>query len=99
VKGYSAAQLKKGKRCAIQQVPREGSKVRMMYDLFNKYKGHSIYLGADKNVDLRVRYLGDFYGLDIVHVGKGKWCMKGEWFGAKYVSYEVEKVLNVKIKQ
>lgn len=104
MKDYSASQLKRGSRVAIQQLPREGSAVKELYDLFMLYKGQIIHLDykTTKNRDdysTRIKYLQIFYGLDIVHVGKGQWRLVGEWFGCRYVSYDVVKPLNIKLRK
>lgn len=104
MKDYSAAQIKRGFKTAIQQLPNEGSKVRELFDLFMAYKGQIIQFDTT-NVEYkkrqfgsRIKYLQVMYGLDIVHVGLRKWRLVGEWIGAKYVSYEVEQPLNIKLK-
>ena len=105
MKDYSAAQIKKGYKAHIEQLPREGSKVRELFDLFHLYKGHIIDFGPDvsrhrKNGGLvsRIFYLENMYGMEIVHVGKGKYQFVGEYIGATYVSYTTEQPLNIKLK-
>ena len=105
MKDYSAAQIKKGHKVFIEQFPKEGSRVREIFDILHLYKGHIIDFGEppkrsegwDK-VDKCMRYLSDMYGMDIAHVGKGKYQFVGEYIGAKYVSYVSDKLLNIKVK-
>ena len=99
MKDYSAAQIKRGLKAAITQFPREGSDTRKLFDVFNEFKGQVIDFGRyDKYLDMRIRYLKDFYGMDFVHKGKGQWIFIGEYIGSKYVSYENSKPLMVKLK-
>ena len=107
MKDYSAAQIKKGYKAHIEQLPREGSKVRELFDLLHLYKGHIIDFGEQgyKKIDkswnglqCRILYLNDMYGMDIVHVSKGKYQFVGEYIGATYVTYTTEQPLNIKLK-
>lgn len=103
MKDYSVAQIKKGFKTPIQQFPREGSKIRELFDILNAYKGQVVDISdcADnlKNVDMRIRQLIVFYGMDIVHVGKNRWRFVGEYIGPAYVSYADGKPLLIKIKK
>ena len=100
MKDYSCAQIKKGFKTPINQFPRAGSKVRELFDLFMEYKGHVIDMSSsDKTIDMRVKYLRDFYGMDIRHSGKCCWIFVGEYIGAKYVSYIVGRSLKIKVKE
>lgn len=104
MKDYSAAQIKRGFKTAIQQVPRSGTRVRELFDLFIMYKGQIIQLDykVEKNrcnLSTYIVYLKTFYGLDIVYVGKHRWRLIGEWIGAKYVSYEADKPVVIKLKK
>lgn len=42
MKDYSVSQIKKRFRKSIQQLPKEGSKLRAVFDAFNLFKGHII---------------------------------------------------------
>jgi hypothetical protein len=79
--------------------------VREIFDILHLYKGHIIDFGEppkrSEGWDKIVRcmyYLSDMYGMDIIHVGKGKYQFVGEYIGAKYVSYVSDKLLNIKVK-
>lgn len=85
-----------------RNIPREGSKIRKMYDLFMTNKGVILELTMrtkDPN-NTRITQLIDFYGLDIrcLSNSKGskiktsKWVLAGEWFGKVYVDYVVERL-------
>ena len=106
MKDYSAAQIKRGYKAHIEQLPREGSKVRELFDLLHLYKGHIIDFGPDavkqknrfNNFHTRVLYLRNMYGMEIRYVGMGKFIFEGEYIGATYVSYTIDTPLNVKLK-
>jgi hypothetical protein len=110
MKDYSCAQIKRGFKVALHQEPKEGSKVRVLFDLFTEFKGQIIDFGglggsskkdivAYRDTYMRIKYLNDFYGMDIKHLGKGKYCFIGEYIGAKYVSYENKHPLHIKMKE
>jgi hypothetical protein len=97
MKDYSCAQIKKGVKVPLHQEPKEGSKVRVLFDLFTEFKGQIIDFGvsgcaskkdkiAYRDTYLRIRYLDSNYGMGIKHLGKGRYCFVGEYIGAKYVS-------------
>lgn len=101
MKDYSVAQIKKGFKTPLNQFPKPGSRIRKIFDLFNQYKGHVIDFGDDgggRNFAGVVASLKTFYGMDLVHVGKGKWKFVGEYTGSQYVSYENEVSLKIKVK-
>ena len=109
MKDYSAAQIKasvkrRGKCRPLEPYPREGTKIRALFDLFVEFRGQIIDFGAnsykvDKTLGTRVKYLQDMYGMNITHLSLGKWCYRGEYIGGKYVAYDNDKPLNIKIKQ
>lgn len=88
----SAAQVK-GRGAHRQDVPREGTRIRRMYDLLmaNKGQGVEVNLTSFENKPSRsgvaINYLRDFYGLDIRRLRNGHWVLAGEWFGKVYVDY------------
>jgi hypothetical protein len=107
VKDYSAAQIKKGHKAFVEQFPKEGSRVREIFDILHLYKGHIIDFGKPpkrgegwNKVDACMKYLRNRYGMDIIHVGKGngKYKFVGEYISAKYVKYVSDKPLNIKVK-
>jgi hypothetical protein len=110
MKDYSCAQIKRGFKVALHQEPKEGSKVRVLFDLFTEFKGQIIDFGklgsaskkdivAYRDTYMRIKYLNSFYGMDIRHLGKGKYCFQGEYIGARYVSYENKHPLHIKMKE
>jgi hypothetical protein len=89
----SAAQMKGTKRGVKfnNGKPREGSRMRELYDLFYNNKGKIVdFCATDTNGASRLSYLTDIYGLDIRRIRKNKWCLVGEWFGKVYVDYTQE---------
>lgn len=97
VKSAYAATHKGGQ--TLQKIPRPGTRLRELYDLFQMNKGIVI----EEPLTMRYNYnyfitLIDFYGLDIRKIGEvqhknkrgmrtGRWVLAGEWFGADYVDY------------
>ncbi|WP_458756651.1 hypothetical protein ACSVBT_12790 [Afipia sp. TerB] len=89
--------IHKGRRLApTNSIPREGSKIRKVYDLFYANKGRPVEFQTsdcgDPNI---IGKLIDFYGLDIRLIRNGssrvgrrsQWILAGEWFGLTYVDY------------
>jgi len=86
----------------LQPMPREGSRLRKVYDLFQANKGRPVefqigMFGPDPNA---INKLMDFYGLDIRRIRSGSsrvgrvstWVLAGEWFGRVYVDYVADHV-------
>jgi hypothetical protein len=67
--------------------PREGTKIRALFDLFYANKGRAVDVYCAVDVGARLAQLQDIYGLDIRRFGKSKYCLVGEWFGATYIDY------------
>lgn len=96
----TAAEIKAGKNhCAAQRdlIPREGTRIREVYDLFQSRRGLPVEFqttdtAADKTILIR---LIDTYRMDIRCIRKGSrrvgrrslWLLAGEWFGRVYVDY------------
>ncbi len=75
----------KGKcKRTLNDIPREGSKIRAVYDLFQANKGRVIFINFN---GVHPDQLTDYYGLDIRNMGYGKWVLAGEWFGKVYLDY------------
>lgn len=83
----------------LKSIPRDGSRLRFVYDLFQANKGKVIEFQPSLIGDPRiVAQLQDFYGLDIRRVRNGSsrvgristWVLAGEWFGRVYVDYVAE---------
>ena len=83
----TAAQIKGSKR-VLQREPKQGTKIRVLYELFQMNKGVVLNMPLTNIFPPRYVYnLIDFYGMYIRRVGYGQWILVGEWFGAKYVDY------------
>lgn len=78
----------KGKRMPYggRDKPREGTHIRMIYDMFQANKGYVILYKVCKNSNTIERLI-DTYGLDIRCIRYGYWCLVGEWFGDEYRDY------------
>lgn len=69
-------------------LPKEGTKLREVYDFFKNNKGKIVdysFSGVSKSGILR--QLTDFYGCDIRCLKDKRWLFAGEWVGNRYVSY------------
>lgn len=101
----SAASVKGRAHC--QLAPREGTKLRTIYDAFYASKGVPIdspFGLVDGYQRQAIEQLRSFWGLDIRFVpgsnagrrgrGKalGKWVLVGEWFGRTYVDYIADRL-------
>lgn len=82
---YSAASVKRGDK-PRNRIPREGTRVRRLYDLFMVRKGLPVSTAEmvkalanpkHENVAVRIEYLIDFCGLDIRHLKRGSWILTG----------------------
>src|SRR5882672_2543672 len=72
----------------LQKIPKEGTKTLELYDLFQANKGKIIHKPISKIYNsVFIRALTDYYGLDIMNLGYGKWVLAGEWVGNNYVDY------------
>lgn len=77
----------------VQDIPREGTKLRSLYDVFQANKGIVIAGGfGDRRISRKMEDLRDYYGLDIRRIRNGHWVLAGEWFGLKYVDYIAERL-------
>lgn len=86
----TASQLLGKRRAPVSSAPREGTKIREVYDLFQANKGRVInFTQPSGNI---TDNLTDYYGLDLRCVGYGKWILAGEWFGKIYVDYIAERI-------
>jgi hypothetical protein len=84
----SAARMKGNGMGHTNRIPREGTHLRKIWDLFQSTPGvviPMVLLGKNKNTLFQLR---DFYGLDIRCIRYGKWCLCGEWVqGGGYIDY------------
>lgn len=72
--------------------PREGTRLREVYDLFYLNKGLPVeFFHSGKDNSSLIKLI-DFYGLDIRCISRGKWVLAGEWFGKVYVDYIAEHI-------
>jgi hypothetical protein len=69
-----------------QALPREGTRLRFLYDLFQSNRGKIVSFSLAR-AGKDVASLVDFYGLDIRTIGKRRWLLAGEWQGKEYVDY------------
>jgi hypothetical protein len=83
----TAGQLKGITKKELSDKPREGSRVREVYDLFYDNKGKVVDFCTTDHRNMCLNTLIDTYGLDIRRIKKNKWCLVGEWFGKVYVDY------------
>jgi hypothetical protein len=73
--------------------PREGTKLRELYDLLQANRGKPVKVALSKFCGYQhgIDQLRDFYGLDIRKVRQGVWLLAGEWFGATYRDYVADR--------
>jgi hypothetical protein len=86
VHSYSVATIKRYRKPS-GRVPREGTKIRAVYDLFYANKGKLVPFNSSRNAHYCLIQLTDIYGLDIRRIRKCTFCLVGEWFGRVYVDY------------
>lgn len=88
------ASMMKGTRYSHYRAepPREGTILRGVYDNFMSSKGLTIKISKVYYNARIIDSLTDYYGLDIRRVGRGKYCLVGEWFGLRYVDYLAERI-------
>lgn len=84
--------------------PRDGTKLRALYDQFMANKGVPVEMTiaamlGSPNKGGEVDQLRDFYGLDIRKLGYGRWVLAGEWFGKTYVDYIAERIAQAERRQ
>lgn len=95
----SATSFKEKKTGATKQkVPREGTQLRELWNIFQMHKGEVVILPITVIYPKRcIIDLVDYYGLDIRNFGQtygkgrgckaSKWILAGEWFGKEYIDY------------
>lgn len=80
----------KSSKGVLRFVPREGTKLRELYDLLQSRRGLPIEIPITRVFPISsIAQLTDFYGLDIRRLGPGykRWILAGEWFGLEYRDY------------
>jgi len=95
----------KGCSAHTQLAPRDGTKLRALYDLFMANKGTPVEVkifgnskfGTKTGAAVRLEQLRSFYGMDIRCIKRrghlpGIWVLAGEWFGPPYVDYVADRL-------
>jgi len=100
----TAAQAKGIRRVThSHDIPREGTRLRRLYDLFVSNKGVpieaplSFFEGGNGGGRLFADLI-DFYGLDIRKIHNGKWVLAGEWLGRRYIDYIAQRIAEAERK-
>lgn len=71
-----------------QLYPKEGTKLRKLFDWFNANKGKVVKLpNCHSHSGNYLLQLRDYYGCDIRRIKRGYYCFVGEWINDEYVSY------------
>jgi hypothetical protein len=70
-----------------QRIPREGTQLRALYDLFVANKGRVVDVSPTMRGGRALSDLTDYYEMDIRKLGHRRWVLAGEWFGPDYVDY------------
>lgn len=89
MKILSVAVIKSGKDYRSKE-PKEGSKLRELYDLFMNNKGKIIKIKLSRNRRSEIDQLRNIYGMDVRLLKIGHWCFVGEWVGKVYIDYLAE---------
>ena len=88
MRSLSAARMKGNGMGHTNAMPREGTRLRKVWDTFQGSRGIVIRWTSaheDKNT---LQQLRDFYGLDIRCIRYRYWCLCGEWVqGGGYIDY------------
>jgi hypothetical protein len=69
------------------RIPREGTRLREIWDLLQANRGVVVTLNLTKD-SAAIEQLRSFYGLDLRRILHNKhWCLCGEWIDGKYIDY------------
>lgn len=71
----------------LQNQPRDGTKLREVYDLFVRNPGTIFSFVDSKTLQSNLGYLRDMYLLDIRSAGHGNWCLVGRYTDKGYEDY------------
>jgi hypothetical protein len=78
-----------------REAPREGSRLREIFDSFQANKGIPIRI----DIGHAIYSLRDTYGMDLICLIQKRrvnyqwlWVFAGEWFGDKYVDYIAQRI-------
>lgn len=85
-------------RIGASDLPREGTYVREVYDLFHSHKGIPIRFIAPRPARTVLTKLSDFYGMDVRRIRNGVYVFAGEWFGKVYIDYIAERLKVERLK-
>jgi len=85
----SAYSTNGNQRDVVGKLPKEGSKLREVYDLFMTNKGKSIeYRCSKMRGSNQLTSLENFYGLDIKRTGEHQRMLVGQYMNnGEYISY------------
>lgn len=94
-----SAAVSKGRHAPLTHLaPREGTRIRAVYDHLMANKGIPLDIslttafGSKGGSGYRLAQLRDSYGLDIRCLGYGRWVLAGEWFGPTYIDYIADRL-------
>lgn len=79
----------RGRNAFRRQIPKEGTRLRRLYDLLVSNRGKPIEVPMDSRrfAQSMITQLVDFYGLDIRWFARGQYILVGEWVGKVYIDY------------
>ncbi len=86
----TASQLR-GRSVKTQRLPREGTRLREIYNRFLANRGDGVQLTYHE-ASVCVRDLTDYYGCDIRWVGHHLYAMVGETVDGVYVDYVAQMI-------
>lgn len=100
-----SAAMAKGRRSgAVNSCPREGTRLRILYDQFMANKAKPITVPSRNDTSPYIEKLVNIYGLDIRRLprspygsGVRQFMLVGEWFGKTYVDYVADRVAKEKL--
>jgi len=85
-------------RESVGVTPRDGTKIRAVFDLFDQNRGAIMTLNASLTKDMALKpgishsidHLNIMYDMDIRRLGRASYCLAGRWVDGKYEDYFVE---------
>lgn len=86
------SRLKNRRGTNKRKEPREGTRLRQLWDLFQSSPGQPVEVRFPNRTgkgytNRQLDDLRDYYDLDIKPVGRGLWCLVGQWEGEEYTAY------------
>lgn len=87
----------------LQKIPRPGTRLREIYDLFYDNRGIPVHFSTSHkdpkmNNGTNLIQLRDLYGMDIRRLKKNTYILAGEWFDTEYKDYIAERMNEAKSK-